>query len=179
MSPSPGVVVREATAADLPTIQRIYAHHVLHGLASFEEAPPDVAEMRRRFDDIQARGLPFVVAGLDGGVQGYAYAGPYRQRSAYRYAVEDSVYVAPDAVGRGLGRAALTEVIRRADAAGFRQMIAVIGDSANLPSIRLHESLGFRHAGTLRGVGFKLGRWVDSVFMQMSLGQGDGLPPAG
>jgi phosphinothricin acetyltransferase len=175
--PSPGAVIREATAADVPTIHRIYAHHVLHGLASFEEVPPDAAEMRRRLEDILARGLPFVVAERDGAVQGYAYAGPYRHRTAYRYAVEDSVYVAPEAVGQGLGRAALAEVVRRATDRGMRQMVAVIGDAANRPSIRLHEALGFTHAGRLRSVGFKFGRWVDSVIMQLALGPGDGRPP--
>jgi phosphinothricin acetyltransferase len=174
-----GIVVRDALPADLATVQSIYAHHVLHGLASFEEVPPDAAEMERRYRDVVARGLPYVVAESDGRVAGFAYAGPYRTRPAYRYTVEDSVYIAPDAVGRGLGRAALDEVVRRAGARGFRQMIAVIGDSANQPSIRLHEKLGFRHAGTLQAVGFKFGRWVDSVLMQLPLGAGDGRLPDG
>jgi L-amino acid N-acyltransferase YncA len=175
----PGVVVRDALPADLPIIQSIYAHHVLHGLASFEEAPPDVAEMERRYRELLARRLPYVVVESDGRVAGYAYAGPYRTRPAYRYTVEDSVYVAPDAIGRGLGRAALAEVIRRTADLGFRQMIAIIGDSGNRPSIALHEKLGFRHAGTLQAVGFKFGRWVDSVLMQLSLGAGDSRLPDG
>ena len=171
------VVVRDALPADLPIIQSIYSHHVLQGLASFEEVPPDAPEIERRYRDIVARGLPYVVAECDGRVAGFAYAGPYRTRPAYRYTVEDSVYVAPHAVGKGLGHAALSEVIRRVTARGFRQMIAIIGDSANLPSIRLHEKLGFRHAGTLQAVGFKFGRWVDSVIMQLGLGAGDSRLP--
>ena len=173
----PGGIVRDALLADLPIIQSIYAHHVLHGLASFEEVPPDVAEMERRYRELLARGLPYVVVESDGRVAGYAYAGPYRTRPAYRYTLEDSVYIAPDAIGRGLGRIALAEVIRRTADLGFRQMIAIIGDSANRPSIALHEKLGFRYSGTLQAVGFKFGRWVDSVLMQRSLGDGDGRPP--
>jgi len=177
MSGRPGagrvVVVRDALPADLPIVQSIYSHHVLHGLASFEEVPPDAAEIERRYRDIVARGLPYLVAECDGRVAGFAYAGPYRTRPAYRYTVEDSVYIAPDAVGKGLGHAALSEVIRRATARGFRQMIAIIGDSGNLPSIRLHERVGFRRAATLHAVGFKFGRWVDSVIMQLGLGTGD------
>lgn len=174
-----GVVVRDASPADLPIIQSIYAHHVLHGLASFEEVPPDAAEMERRYQEILARRLPYVVVESEGCVAGYAYAGPYRTRPAYRYTVEDSVYIAPDAVGRGLGRAALAEVIRQAADRGLRQMIAIIGDSDNRPSIALHEKLGFRRAATLQAVGFKFGRWVDSVLMQLSLGAGDGRLPDG
>jgi phosphinothricin acetyltransferase len=181
MSGEPGtgrsIVVRDALPADLPTIQSIYAHHVLRGLASFEEVPPDAAEMERRYRDIVARRLPYVVVESAGRVAGYAYAGPYRTRPAYRYTVEDSVYIAPDAVGRGLGRAALAEVIRQATDRGFRQMIAIIGDSGNRPSVALHERLGFRRTGTLQSVGFKFGRWVDSVLMQLSLGAGDSRLP--
>ena len=173
----PAVIVRDALPADVPVIQSIYAHHVLHGLASFEEVPPDAAEIERRYREIVGRGLPYVVAEADGRVAGYAYAGPYRTRPAYRYTVEDSVYVAPDAAGRGLGHAALAEVIHRAAERGCRQMIAIIGDSGNQPSIRLHEKLGFRHAATLQAVGFKFGRWVDTVLMQRSLGAGDSRLP--
>jgi phosphinothricin acetyltransferase len=174
---TPNLVVRDSAAADLPTIQRIYAHHVRHGFASFEEVPPDIAELGRRREDILARGLPHLVVERDGEVRAFAYAGPYRLRTAYRYTVEDSVYVAPDAIGQGLGRAALTEVIRRATALGMRQMVAVIGDSGNSASIRLHEALGFRRAAVLQAIGFKLGRWVDSVIMQRSLGPGDSQLP--
>ncbi len=175
----PTITVRDAAATDIPIIWSIYAHHVLHGLASFEETPPEAAEIERRYRDIVGRGLPYVVAELDGRVAAYAYAGPYRARPAYRYAVEDSVFATPDATGRGLGRAALAEIIGRTTAIGYRQMIAIIGDSGNVASIRLHEALGFRHAGSLRSVGFKLGRWVDSVLMQLSLGPGDSRPPSG
>ena len=150
---------------------------MLHGLASFEEAPPDAAEIERRYRDIVARGLPYVVVESDGRVAGFAYAGPYRTRPAYRYTVEDSVYIAPDAVGRGLGRAALSAVIRRAADRGYRQMIAIIGDSGNRASIRLHEKIGFHRMATLQAVGFKFGRWVDSVLMQLSLGAGDSRLP--
>lgn len=167
------IVIREARREDVAAIQRIYAHHVLHGVASFEEEPPDEAEMDRRRQEILGRGLPYVVAMRDGVVRGFAYAGPFRPRTAYRYTVEDSVYVAPDAIGQGFGRAALRDVIRRCTDLGMRQMVAVIGDSGNSASIRLHESLGFERAATLRAVGFKLGRWVDSVIMQLSLGEGD------
>jgi phosphinothricin acetyltransferase len=174
----PVITVRDAAAPDLPIIQSIYAHHVLNGLASFEDVPPDLAEIERRHRDITGRGLPYVVAELDGRVGAYAYAGPYRMRPAYRYALEDSVYVDRDAVGRGLGRAALAAVIGRVTALGYRQMIAIIGDSGNAASIGLHDALGFRHAGTLRAVGFKFGRWVDSVLMQLALGDGDARPPS-
>jgi len=173
----PAVVIRDAAPADLAIIRTIYSHHVLHGLASFEEAPPEAAEIERRYRDIVARGLPYVVVESNGRVAGFAYAGPYRTRPAYRYTVEDSVYIAPDDVGRGLGQVALSAIIRRAGDLGFRQMIAVIGDSGNRPSIRLHERVGFRHAATLQAVGFKFGRWVDSVLMQLSLGPGDSRLP--
>jgi L-amino acid N-acyltransferase YncA len=173
----PDLVLRDARDGDMPEIQAIYAHHVATGLASFEETPPDIEEMRRRRADILARGLPYVVVETGGAVGGYAYAGPYRLRSAYRFAVEDSVYVAPNSYGRGIGRIALTAVIERCTVAGLRQMVAVIGDSGNTGSIVLHERLGFRRAGVLTAVGFKLGRWVDSVLMQRALGIGEsGLP---
>lgn len=176
----PDLVLRNAEDGDMPEIQAIYAHHVATGLASFEEIPPGIDDMRRRRSEILARGLPYVVVETGGAVGGYAYAGPYRLRSAYRYAVEDSVYVAPHCYGRGIGRIALTEVIERCTAAGLRQMVAVIGDSGNTGSIVLHERLGFCRAGVLTAVGFKLGRWVDSVLMQRALGIGaSGLPANG
>lgn len=164
--------VRDSRPEDLPAIQAIYAHHVLTGLATFEEVPPDVEEMGRRRADVLGRGLPYLVAEEDGRVLGYAYAGPYRLRSAYRFAVEDSIYVDPAAVGRGLGVALLSAVVEAATAAGCRQMIAVIGDSANAASIGVHRRLGFEHVGVLSAVGFKFGRWVDSVLMQRTLGPG-------
>lgn len=166
-------ILRPATPADLPQISAIYAHHVLHGLASFEIEPPDEAEMRRRFDAIVAGGFPYFVAVADGRVLGYAYAGPYRTRPAYRYSVEDSIYVAPDVIGRGLGKRLLRELIAACEQRGFRQMVAVIGDSGNSHSIELHRACGFAQVGLLRSVGFKFGRWVDSVLMQRALGDGD------
>lgn len=181
VSLSTAPLVRDATESDIPAIQAIYAHHVLHGAASFEEEPPDRAEMLRRFREIRAKGMPYLVAddpseggGAEGGkVLGYAYAGPYRARRAYRFALENSVYVLPGAGGRGVGSALLGELVQRSAALGYRQMIAVIGDSANRASIRLHARHGFRECGTLRSVGFKHGRWLDSVFMQRALGAGD------
>ncbi|HET6519787.1 MAG TPA: GNAT family N-acetyltransferase [Geminicoccaceae bacterium] len=165
--------IRPSSDADLPAIRAIYAHHVLYGLASFEEVPPDVAELARRRAEVLARGLPHLVAeGADGRVLGYAYAGPYRPRPAYRYTVEDSVYVAPDQTGRGVGRALLARLIALCEAAGYRQMLAVIGDSGNAPSIGLHAALGFGWVALLPSVGFKLGRWVDVVVMQRPLGSG-------
>ena len=166
--------IRASRPEDLPAIREIYAHHVLHGLASFEITPPDLAELARRRDDVLARGLPHLVAVRDGQVSGYAYAAPYRPRPAYRYTVEDSVYVAPDQVGRGVGRALLGRMIELCEAAGYRQMVAVIGDRGNGPSIGLHAALGFAQVGLLPSVGLKFGRWVDIVIMQRALGPGDG-----
>ncbi|HLI13344.1 MAG TPA: GNAT family N-acetyltransferase [Alphaproteobacteria bacterium] len=171
-------IIRDSLAADLPAIQRIYAHHVRHGLASFEEEPPTVEELARRREDALGRGLPYLVAEAGGAVVGYSYATPYRARSAYRYSVENSVYVSEALRGRGIGRHLLAALIARCEAGRWRQMIAVIGDSGNAPSIALHKSQGFRLVGTLRSVGFKFGRWVDTVLMQRPLGEGDGMPPA-
>lgn len=172
------VMVRDAVETDLAAIQAIYAHHVLHGLASFETVPPDLQEMARRRRDILDRGLPYRIASIDGRLVGYAYAGPYRTRPAYRFTLEDSVYVAADAVGRGIGRRLLGDLIEICGGLGYRQMVAVIGDSANRPSIGLHERLGFRQIGILPSIGFKFGRWVDSVLMQRALGEGDRTLPA-
>ncbi|HYG90172.1 MAG TPA: GNAT family N-acetyltransferase [Azospirillum sp.] len=169
----PDIVVRLSCLQDMNAIQAIYAHHVLHGLASFEEIPPGVAELAERRASVLARGLPYLVAELDGAVVGYAYAGPYRTRSAYRYTLEDSVYVGPGLEGRGVGRALLTRLVAECERLGCRQLIAVIGDSGNAGSIGLHAALGFRHAGLLPSIGFKHGRWVDSVLMQRPLGPGD------
>lgn len=169
--------VRDSRPEDMEAVRTIYSHHVLTGLATFEEVPPDHQELVRRREDVLGRGLPYLVAELDGRVVGYAYAGPYRLRSAYRFAVEDSIYVDPSQVGRGVGRALLTALIDRTTAAGCRQMIAVIGDSGNAGSIGLHGSCGFQRVGVLRAVGFKFGRWVDSVLMQRPLGNGDASLP--
>ena len=172
------LAVRNSTDADVPAVHRIYAYHVLHGLGSFEEKPPSVAEMKRRRDDVIAHGLPYLVADIDGTVVGYSYATLYRARSAYRYTVEDSVYVDEGVLRKGVGRALLSAVIARCEAGRWRQMVAVIGDSGNAASIRLHASLGFRLVGTLRAVGFKMGRWADTVLMQRELGSGERTPPA-
>lgn len=169
----PDIAVRPSRVEDIDAIQAIYAHHVLHGLASFEEMPPDAAELAKRRDALLAQGMPYLVAELEGRVVGYAYAGPYRTRSAYRYTLEDSVYVAPGLEGRGIGRALLTRLVEECERLGGRQLVAVIGDSGNTGSIRLHAALGFQHAGLLPSVGFKHGRWVDSVLMQRPLGPGD------
>lgn len=170
--------IRPAIPDDIAAIQAIYAHEVLYGTASFELEPPGTDEMRARFEAIRARGLPCVVAEIDGRIAGYAYAGPYRPRPGYRFTVEDSVYVAASARGRGLGRLLLDAVIEHATAAGMRQMIAIIGDSAHTASIRLHERAGFRHVGTLEGVGFKFDRWLDTVLMQRPLETGSRAPRA-
>jgi phosphinothricin acetyltransferase len=164
--------LRAAGPDDDTALQRIYAHHVLTGLASFEEIPPKLAEMERRRRAVQDAGLPYLVAESAGRILGFAYAGHYRPRSGYRFTVEDSVYVEPTAMGQGIGRKLLAAVIAAAESAGMRQMIAIIGDSANLPSIRLHERLGFRHAGVFQAVGWKHERWLDSVLMQRALGAG-------
>src|SRR5438876_5261682 len=172
------VQLRPAAPEDLPAIHEIYAHHVLQGLASFEEAPPPLEELRRRFDDVRARGLPWLAADFGGVLAGYGYCAPYRSRSAYRFALEDSVYVRQGSEGRGVGAALLDALIQRSAALGYRQLVAVIGDSANAASINLHASFGFLRVGTLRSVGFKFGRWVDSVLMQRPLGRGDATPPS-
>lgn len=168
------MLIRDAAPADFPSIQRIYAHHVLHGVGSFEEEPPALETMRERFDLVTSRGLPWLVAELDGDVAGYSYANLYRERSAYRFTLEDAVYVAPTHARSGIGRALLGDVLKRAQAGGFQQMIAVIGDSHNYGSIGLHAALGFRRVGVLQAVGFKFGRWIDSVIMQKDLQDGAG-----
>src|SRR5665647_1636126 len=165
--------IRPAKITDIPAITRIYAHAVEFGTASFELAPPDETEMARRMNELMGRGFPYIVAEIAGILAGYAYAGPYRARPAYRFTVEDTVYIAPDMQRRGLGRVLLAALIEAAEAGGYRQMIAVIGDSTRqAPSIGLHEALGFRHVGILDHVGFKHGRWLDSVLMQRALGPG-------
>jgi phosphinothricin acetyltransferase len=168
-----GVLIRPAAKPDLGAITAIYSHSVLHGTASFEIEPPDEAEMGNRFDALIDQGYPYIVAEIDGRIVGYAYAGAYRTRPAYRFSVEDSIYVAADAQGQGLGRALLTELIALSVSKGFRQMIAVIGDSRNFASTALHRSQGFIFSGTIHSVGFKHGRWLDSVIMQRALGKGD------
>jgi len=167
------LIIRPAQIADMAVVTRIYGHHVKTGLASFEEAAPPEAEMISRLSAIVTAGLPWLVAAEPGGPPlGYAYAGPYRTRSAYRFTVEDSIYLAPAAFGRGIGKKLLSAIIADVTAKGYRQMMAVIGDSGNFASIRLHRTLGFSDAGLLKAVGFKHGRWVDSVLMQRELGAG-------
>jgi L-amino acid N-acyltransferase YncA len=173
------IAIRAATAADITVITAIYDHAVRHGTASFELEPPDAAEMARRRQALVEAGYPYVVAEADGMVAGYAYAGPYRPRPAYRWSVEDSVYVAPAMQRRGIGAALLDRLIVEAEQRGYRQMIAVIGDSAQTPSIELHRAAGFRPIGTIEHVGFKLGRWLDTVLMQRALGPGASMPPTG
>ena len=163
------ITVRSAVAGDMARVQAIYAHHVLHGTASFEEFPPDLAEMRRRRDAVLAAGLPYLVAENDGVVIGYAYAGRYRARTAYRHTAEDSVYIDSNAAGLGAGRALLAQVIAQSAAAGYRELVAIIGDSGNTASIGLHRALGFQDVGTLRNVGLKFGRWLDAVIMQHTI----------
>ncbi len=170
--------IRFSEHADLTAIAAIYAHHVLHGFGSFEEIPPDAEELAKRRHEILARGLPYLVASDGaGGVLGYAYASPYRTRSAYRFTVEDSIYVAADAARRGIGRMLLEALIDRCTQLGYRQMIAVIGDSGNQGSIGLHRALGFAQTALLPTIGFKRGRWVDCVMMQRALGSGSSSLP--
>jgi phosphinothricin acetyltransferase len=175
----PDVTIRDSRAEDLPAIAAIYGHWVEHGLASFELDPPDVAEMARRRDAVLAAGYPYLVAERAGTVRGYAYASAYRTRPGYRFAVENSVYVAPGGSRGGAGLALLEALIARCEAQGFRLMVAVIGDSANEPSIRLHARAGFQRAGLLPAIGWKHARWVDSVLMTRPLGPGAAIPPEG
>jgi L-amino acid N-acyltransferase YncA len=170
-------MVRDATGADLPQIAAIYAHHVRFGLASFETEPPGAGEMRARFEAIRDQGFPYLACEIDGHLAGFAYASLYRSRPGYRFCLEDSVYVHPDLTGRGAGRALLARLIERCEAIGCRQLVAVIGDSANAASIGLHSALAFRMVGTFRSIGFKHGRWVDSVLMQRAIGPGDSSLP--
>lgn len=169
---SDALLVRNACDDDLRALTEIYAHHVLHGLASFELDPPETVEMARRQTHVISLGLPYLVAELGGRIAGYAYAAPYRARPAYRFTVEDSVYIHPARVGNGVGSALLAALLAACEQSGCRQMIAVIGDSENRSSIRLHEKFGFERVGLLPAVGWKFGRWVDSVLMQRALGAG-------
>jgi L-amino acid N-acyltransferase YncA len=171
------ITLRGVRPGDIPAITRIYAEAVAHGTASFEIEPPDETEMARRQQTLIANGYPYLVAESAGTVAGYAYAGPYRARPAYHWTVEDSVYVGLEFHRRGLGTRLLARLITDAQASGFRQMIAVIGDSAQTASIALHERAGFAHVGIMRSVGFKHDKWLDTVLMQRALGKGDTAPP--
>jgi phosphinothricin acetyltransferase len=165
-----GVIVRASTEADVARCAEIYRHHVLYGTASFEIDPPDLAEMKKRRAAMLDLGLPYLVAERHGRVLGYAYAGNWRPRPAYKYSVEDSVYIDHEAIGQGIGKALLPVLIEQCTRLGKKQMVAVIGDSAQTPSIRLHAACGFEMVGTLRNIGFKFDRWLDSVLMQRALG---------
>jgi L-amino acid N-acyltransferase YncA len=172
------MLIREATDADLPEIQGIYAYHVLHGTGTFEEVPPTIEEMAARRAAVAGRGGCWLVASDATGLLGYAYFAPFRERSAYRYCVEDAVYVREDVRGQGVGKALVGRLVEVAGARGRRQMVAVIGDSENVGSIGVHASLGFVRVGVLRAVGLKFGRWLDVVTMQRALGRGDADIPA-
>lgn len=172
-------LIRPAAVADLPVCRAIYAHHVLHGVGTFEEVPPDETEFQTRFSAVTECGLPWLAAERGGRIVGYVYASAYLTRSAYRFTVQDSVYVAADAVGGGIGRALLTALVDRCAALGFRRMTAIIGGSENAGSRGLHRACGFEEAGILPGVGFKFGQWRDGVLMQRPLGEGsDTIPVA-
>jgi phosphinothricin acetyltransferase len=175
-APPPGIALRAATAGDAAALAAVYRPHVERGTATFEIEPPDAPEMERRWREVASRGLPYLVAVSNGEVLGYAYASPYRPRAAYRFTLEDSIYLRDGARGRGIGRALLAALIDASERAGARQMIAVIGDSANVASIGVHAALGFRHVGVLDKVGNKFSRWLDVILMQRALGPGDGAP---
>jgi len=178
MTASP-LLIRPAAVADLPAITAVYGWNVLNGTGTFELEAPDLAEMTRRHADVTGKGLPWLVAERAGQVLGYAYANHFRPRRAYRFCLEDSIYLAPEAQGQGAGRLLLAELMARCEAAGTRQMLAVIGDSANAGSIGVHRALGFEQVGLMKSAGWKFNRWLDVVVMQKSLGQGDAVPPAG
>jgi len=169
-------MIRPAASADIQAIQAIYAHHVVHGTGTFEETAPGVEVMAERMAAVTGHALPWLVDEVDGVLRGYAYAGPFRPRSAYRYTVEDSVYVAPDFMGQGVGKGLLAAVIEHCRQMGVREILAVIGDSQNKGSVGVHRTCGFRMVGTAQGVGYKHGRFLDVVFMQLSLNAADGLP---
>jgi phosphinothricin acetyltransferase len=169
--------IRPATEADLPFITEIYEHAVRYGTATFELIPPDLAEMTRRFRALAEGGFPYLVAEVDGSVIGYAYAGPYRPRPAYRFTVENSIYLKPAIHRRGIGLLLMQRLLRECEARGYRQVIAVIGDSANAGSISVHGKCGFQMIGTHPNVGLKFGRWLDTVMMQIALGEGASTVP--
>jgi phosphinothricin acetyltransferase len=174
MSP---LLIRPSTPEDFPAIARIYAHHVLHGCATFETEPPAAEDMLRRREDVLGRGWPWLTAERGGTVLGYAYANQFRPRPAFRFCLEDSIYLDPEARGQGVGRALLVELMAQCEARGARQMVAVIGDSANAASIGLHQACGFERCGSHAAAGWKFGRWVDVVLMQRALGEGAATPP--
>ena len=170
--------IRPSRDEDIPAITAIYRHHVLHGTGTFEIDPPTAADMGTRRADVLSKGLPYLVAEEDGQVVGFAYCNWFKPRPAYRFSAEDSIYVAPEAHRKGLGRALLAALCQQAEASGVRKMLAVIGDSANAGSIGVHTALGFTHTGTVRSCGWKFDRWLDVVMMEKPLGAGDSTPPA-
>lgn len=178
-SSSSPLLIRPSLEGDIAAIQQIYEHAVLHGTGTFETDVPDRAEMGRRRTEVLSRSLPYLIAERDGQVLGFAYANYFRPRLAYRYFVEDSIYLSPQAQGQGVGRLLLAELIARCEAAGARQMVAVIGDSQNLGSIGVHRSHGFEDIGVMKAAGWKFGKWLDVVLMQRQLGQGDASSPNG
>jgi L-amino acid N-acyltransferase YncA len=173
------LLIRPSAASDVPGMTAVYAHAVLHGSATFELDAPDEAEMARRRDDVLAKGLPWLAAERGGRLLGYAYAAPFRPRPAYRFCLEDSIYLDPEAHGQGVGRLLLAELLAQCESRGARQMLAVIGDSANAASIGVHRTCGFEHGGVLHAAGWKFGRWIDVVLMQRSLGEGRSTPAEG
>lgn len=174
---SPALLIRPSADADLDAITAIYAHAVEHGTGTFELEAPDRAEMARRRADVLDKALPFLVAERAGQVVGYAYANHFRPRRAYRFCLEDSIYLAPEAQGQGAGTLLLLELIARCEAAGARQMLGVIGDERNAGSIGVHRACGFEHTGVLKAAGWKFDRWLDVVLMQRRLGHGESTPP--
>jgi L-amino acid N-acyltransferase YncA len=171
------LTIRPSQDADLPAITAIYAHHVLHGTGTFETTPPSESEMAARRADVLAKGLPYLVAEDGGQLLGYAYCQWFKPRPAYRFSAEDSIYLHPDAAGRGIGKQLLAELAARAEAAGIRKLIAVIGDSRNAGSIGVHRACGFEPAGSFKSCGWKFGQWLDIVLMEKPLGEGDRTPP--
>lgn len=171
------LIIRDSQTIDLPVISDIYAHHVLHGTGTFEIEPPTCEDMANRRADVLSKGLPYLVIAENEKVLGFAYCNWFKPRPAYRFSAEDSIYLSPDALGRGLGRSLLTELMQRAESAGVRKLIAVIGDSANQGSIGVHQSVGFTHVGLLKSCGWKFDRWLDVVLMDKALGVGDSSSP--
>lgn len=170
-------LIRPSTEHDLPAVTRIYAHHVLHGTGTFETTPPTLEEMTARRADVLSKGLPWLVVEEAGEVLGYAYGNWFKPRPAYRFSVEDSIYLAPEAAGKGLGRALLAELLATLERGGIRKVMAVIGDSGNAGSIGVHKALGFEQVGIVQACGWKFGRWLDIVMMQRAIGEGDRTPP--
>ncbi len=171
------MIIRTATIADAPALAAIYGHHALHGFGTFEETAPTPEDMAARLKAVTDLGLPYMIAEVDSQIAGFAYASPFRTRTAYRYTVEDSVYIAPGRQGQGVGKALLTAVIAACEPLGVRQIVAMIGDSENAGSVGVHRACGFAHAGVLTAVGYKAGRWVDVVVMRRALNGGEATPP--